>query len=187
MAQCLLGVIEDYETKEKLSPDHKVPFCLRYPTLKSLEELVKANEKKMKRVRYEKAVIFLDGAKRTIGIFIPPVKDEVVVKKVLGQDPRESYRLFPVPGMGHCCGGPGPSNIHGAGQKDLPKNSTSQSFSFLPEDNMILGLIEWTENGKSPDYLVATKFLNGFKDEGVSKYNGYDNSNSHHSYQCKDQ
>ncbi|KAH9814715.1 hypothetical protein DFH28DRAFT_862641, partial [Melampsora americana] len=72
MAQCLLGVIEDYETKEKLSPDHKVPFCLRYPTLKSLEELVKANEKKMKRVRYEKAVIFLDGAKRTIGIFIPP-------------------------------------------------------------------------------------------------------------------
>lgn len=121
------------------------------------------------------------------------------VKKTLGQDPRESYRLFPVPGMGHCSGGPGPANIGGAGQKELPRNATSQSSSFLPEDDMILALIEWTENGKAPDHIVATKFVNGLKDEGiqfqrklcpwplVAKYDGFGDTNSHHSYQCKDQ
>ncbi|EGG08828.1 uncharacterized protein MELLADRAFT_47660 [Melampsora larici-populina 98AG31] len=119
--------------------------------------------------------------------------------KTLGRDPRESYRLFPVPGMGHCGGGPGPTNIGAASQTELPRNSTLQSYSFLPEDDMMLALIEWTENGKAPDHLVATKFVNGLKDEGVqfqrklcpwplvAKYNGYGDSNSHHSYECKDQ
>lgn len=121
------------------------------------------------------------------------------VKKTLGRDPRESYRLFSVPGMGHCGGGPGPSNIGAAEQRELPLNSTLQSSSFLPEDDMILALIEWTENQKAPDHMVATKFVNGMKDQGVkfqrklcpwplvAKYDGHGDTNSHHSYQCKDQ
>ncbi|KAH9815054.1 hypothetical protein DFH28DRAFT_1082426 [Melampsora americana] len=70
-ADLTTSVIEDYEKKKiqnNSSLEIKVPFCLRYPT----------NEENMKKVKYGKAVIFLDEAKRTIGLFIPPVKDEVV-------------------------------------------------------------------------------------------------------------
>ncbi|EGG05831.1 uncharacterized protein MELLADRAFT_107325 [Melampsora larici-populina 98AG31] len=68
MAKCLLGVIDNYEKQQNqnnLSLEVKVPFCLRYPTLESLEKLDEDNEKKMNIMKYEKA-------KRTIGIFIPP-------------------------------------------------------------------------------------------------------------------
>ncbi|EGG05711.1 uncharacterized protein MELLADRAFT_107365 [Melampsora larici-populina 98AG31] len=89
------------------------------------------------------------------------------VKKTLGRDPRESYRLFPVPGMGHCGGGPGPTNIGAAGQSELPLNETFQSSSFDRKHDMVLALIEWTENGKAPDHMIATKFVDGQKDKGI--------------------
>ncbi|EGG07274.1 uncharacterized protein MELLADRAFT_62523 [Melampsora larici-populina 98AG31] len=76
MAEYLLDVIEKYK-KEK---NDKLPFCLRYPTLESLEKVVNENEKKMKRVKYDHPVIFLDEAKRTIDMFIPPVKEHHIVE-----------------------------------------------------------------------------------------------------------
>ncbi|MBI2820691.1 MAG: tannase/feruloyl esterase family alpha/beta hydrolase [Acidobacteria bacterium] len=45
---------------------------------------------------------------------------------------REKARLFMVPGMGHCGGGPGPNE-----------------WDKLP------ALLEWVEKGKAPDYIVA--------------------------------
>ena len=46
---------------------------------------------------------------------------------------RDHARLFMIPGMGHCRGGPGPDNW-----------------------DKLAPLVDWVENGRAPDYLVAT-------------------------------
>jgi feruloyl esterase len=51
---------------------------------------------------------------------------------------REKVRLFMVPGMGHCGGGPG-----------------CNSWDRLAP------LVDWVEHGKAPDYIVAEHFTNG--------------------------
>jgi len=51
---------------------------------------------------------------------------------------RKRIRLFMAPGMGHCGGGPGPN----AWDKLAP-------------------LVEWVENGKAPDFVVATHAADG--------------------------
>jgi hypothetical protein len=51
-------------------------------------------------------------------------------------DPSAFYRLFMVPGMDHCGGGPGPV--------------------FLDE-TILAAIADWVENGKPPDRLLATK------------------------------
>jgi feruloyl esterase len=48
------------------------------------------------------------------------------------------YRLFMVPGMGHCRGGPGPN-----------------------EWDKLEPLVDWVEHGKAPDFLVATHATDG--------------------------
>jgi feruloyl esterase len=61
---------------------------------------------------------------------------EHVVEAVGGADRvRDSYRLFMVPGMGHCRGGEGPSDF----DKMAP-------------------LEAWVERGRAPDQLIATRF-----------------------------
>jgi len=48
------------------------------------------------------------------------------------------YRLFMAPGMGHCRGGPGPNDW-----------------------DKLQPLVDWVENGKAPDFLVATHATDG--------------------------
>ena len=54
---------------------------------------------------------------------------------------RDRTRLFMVPGMGHCRGGPGPN-----------------AWDKLPP------LVEWVEKGKAPDSIVATHRTDGVVD-----------------------
>jgi len=56
-------------------------------------------------------------------------------------DTREFYRLFMVPGMQHCAGGPGPSRF-----------------------DMLGALDQWVEQGKAPDHIVAAHATNGVVD-----------------------
>ena len=67
------------------------------------------------------------------------------VQKALG-DTREFYRLFMVPGMGHCGGGIGPSWLTG---------------NAVPHDNehdVVLALSHWVEDGVAPNQIIATEF-----------------------------
>ena len=48
------------------------------------------------------------------------------------------YRLFMVPGMGHCRGGEGPDTF-----------------------DMVSALEQWVENGKAPDRIVASHSRDG--------------------------
>ncbi|MFN0087644.1 MAG: tannase/feruloyl esterase family alpha/beta hydrolase, partial [Blastocatellia bacterium] len=64
--------------------------------------------------------------------------------------PRESkafMRLFMVPGMQHCGGGPGPSQF----------GSTVTSGQSDPEQDMTLALEKWVEEGRVPDRIIASK------------------------------
>ncbi|MBI2822051.1 MAG: tannase/feruloyl esterase family alpha/beta hydrolase [Acidobacteria bacterium] len=54
---------------------------------------------------------------------------------------RDRARLFLIPGMGHCGGGPGPNDW-----------------------DKLAPLAEWVERGKAPDYIVATHKTNGAVD-----------------------
>jgi feruloyl esterase len=57
------------------------------------------------------------------------------------RDTREFYRLFMVPGMQHCGGGPGPSNF-----------------------NMLDALDQWVDHGVAPDKIIASHLTNGIVD-----------------------
>jgi feruloyl esterase len=62
------------------------------------------------------------------------------------------FRFYQVPGMGHCSSITGGSGVGDFGQ------SYSQ---FVPKDqehDMLLKLVDWVENKKAPDSIVATKY-----------------------------
>jgi len=85
----------------------------------------------------------------------------------------QSYaRLYMVPGMYHCSGGPGPN-----------------SFVLLPS------LVNWVENGTPPDAVVATKYVNDSPPSvqmtrplcvfpKIAKYNGSGNTNDAANFTC---
>jgi feruloyl esterase len=64
----------------------------------------------------------------------------------------EAARLFLAPGVMHCAGGTGPDsfNTATAGVPPPPKANA--------EDDLFASLIAWTERGKAPDRVIATKF-----------------------------
>lgn len=68
-------------------------------------------------------------------------------------DAGEFFRLFMVPGMLHCGGGPGP-NAFG---QSLPQ---ATPLSNAPAHDILSALERWVEHGIAPDRIVAVKYLN---------------------------
>ena len=72
----------------------------------------------------------------------------------------EYYRLFMVPGMGHCDGGPGP-------------NSFSQPFGpAVPigdaRHDIRTAIVQWVEKGVAPQEIIATKYINDTPSQGIA-------------------
>lgn len=65
---------------------------------------------------------------------------------------QEFYKLYMIPGMVHCAGGPGP---HSLGQ---PLSTVSATATA--KDDFIKALEQWVENGIAPDVMTATKYEN---------------------------
>jgi feruloyl esterase len=65
------------------------------------------------------------------------------------KDVQHFYRLFMLPGVGHCGTGIGPDDI-GA------ENQTAVSSD--PEHDAVSALLDWVENNHAPDKFIATKF-----------------------------
>lgn len=75
----------------------------------------------------------------------------------MGQAETDAFsRLYMVPGMQHCGGGPGANSFGqlGMGAPD-------------PQHNMELALVEWVEKGIAPSEIVATKFVDDDPSKGV--------------------
>ena len=81
-----------------------------------------------------------------------------------------SYRLFMVPGMGHCGGGDGPSSF-----------------------DMVSALEQWVENGRAPDQIVASRVRDAKVDRTrplcpypqVATYKGTGSTDDAASFVCK--
>ncbi|KAJ7135924.1 tannase and feruloyl esterase [Mycena epipterygia] len=57
------------------------------------------------------------------------------------------YRLFLVPGMGHCFGGPGAANFGQLGGTNAVNASSN---------NILLALVDWVERGVAPDTITGS-------------------------------
>src|SRR6185295_10052717 len=83
---------------------------------------------------------------------------------------KENYRMFMVPGMGHCGGGDGPASF-----------------------DMLAALEQWVEKGKAPDSIPAAHMTNGQPDRTrilcpypqVATYKGTGDSNDAANFVCK--
>jgi feruloyl esterase len=63
-------------------------------------------------------------------------------------------RLYMVPGMAHCAGGPGATNFSSATRDSMPPVHDAAH-------DMAIALQEWVENGKAPHALIATHYAEG--------------------------
>jgi hypothetical protein len=69
------------------------------------------------------------------------------------------YRLFRISGMRHCHGGPGATAIGNGGFEPAP--------SLEPEENVLMAMVRWVEEGIAPDFVVGTGFVNEDQSAGV--------------------
>lgn len=64
----------------------------------------------------------------------------------------EFYRFFTISGMGHCGNGAG---AYGIGQALATYDGSD------PEDNVLMAMVKWVEEGKPPDTVRGAKFAHG--------------------------
>jgi feruloyl esterase len=94
------------------------------------------------------------------------------------------YRLFMVPGMGHCGGGIGPNSF----------GNDRNRFGGDPERDVITALDRWVEKGVAPERLIGTGNVSGDPATTmtrplcpypqVARYNGSGDSNQAASFTC---
>jgi hypothetical protein len=72
------------------------------------------------------------------------------------------FRLFMVPGMLHCGGGPGPNSF---GQN----LAQSRPLSNSPDHDVLSALERWVEQGVAPKSIVAVKYVNDNPAAGVQR------------------
>jgi len=78
------------------------------------------------------------------------------------RDTKDFFRLFMVPGMLHCAGGPGP-NAFG---QSLPQ---AQPLSDSPQHDILSALERWVEDGVAPEKIIAVKYVNDQPAQGVAR------------------
>jgi feruloyl esterase len=94
---------------------------------------------------------------------------------------QDMVRLYMAPGMGHCGGGPGPSQF---GQTSVPRGD--------PDHDLAAALEAWVEQGKAPGPVVAAKVQQGKTTRtrplcpypATAKWNGTGNTDDASSFSC---
>jgi len=106
-------------------------------------------------------------------------------------DAKDFFRLFMVPGMLHCAGGPGP-NAFGQGLAQQPP------LSNAPKHDVLSALERWVEDGVAPKSIVAVKYVNNNPALGIERtrplcvypkvavYKGRGSTNDAANFACRD-
>jgi hypothetical protein len=71
----------------------------------------------------------------------------------------EFYRYFRISGMAHCGDGPGATFIG---------NQERSVASLDPNENALMAIVRWVEEGVAPETITGTAYVNGNKSEGVA-------------------
>ena len=122
---------------------------------------------------------------------IPPVNAihyYDAVSKTMGSDTADAFvRLYMLPGVQHCSGGPGPNYL---GQTGILNPGDAQHDIFT-------ALVDWVEQGATPKAVVATKFTQDDPSKGVdmtrpvcpypqsAQYDGHNDAKQSTSFTCK--
>jgi feruloyl esterase len=69
------------------------------------------------------------------------------------------YRFFTISGTGHCGGGDGAHAIGQAG---------NELFSYDPQENVLMAIVQWVERDRAPETITGTKFVNDTQSLGVA-------------------
>jgi len=110
------------------------------------------------------------------------------VQAFLAKDPgvgtQDFYRLFMVPGMGHCGGGEGPNNF----------GNGDPSGRVDPEHDVVAALDRWVEKGTAPDKIIGTGTAAGDPSKTLTRplcpfpqvahYNGKGDTNDAANFTC---
>jgi feruloyl esterase len=111
-----------------------------------------------------------------------------VVAATGAQNTVSFVRLYMVPGMQHCVGGPGPSFFGQLG------TTTAKG----PEHGIFTALEEWVEKGKAPGEIIATKYADTDRHKSaemtrplcaypqVARYKGSGDTNDYTNFACTD-
>lgn len=94
------------------------------------------------------------------------------------------FRLFMVPGMGHCSGGVGATNFG---------NPRSPALKVDPQHDILQALDRWVEHGIAPDQIIASKMIEGKAAQTrplcpypqVAVHDGTGDINDASSFQCQ--
>ncbi|KHO00735.1 Tannase/feruloyl esterase [Metarhizium album ARSEF 1941] len=70
------------------------------------------------------------------------------------RDLHDYYRFFRISGMFHCNAGPGAWAFGQGG------GAPAAGIPFEPETNVLAAIVAWVEEGKAPETLTGTKFVN---------------------------
>ena len=107
-----------------------------------------------------------------------------VIAKMGGQNADTFVRVYMVPGMQHCGGGPGADNFGDA----ISATPTD------PQHSLQLSLEQWVEKNSAPATIIATKLAQGTRTPAITrplcaypqsaKYNGSCDPNSAASFTC---
>jgi hypothetical protein len=100
------------------------------------------------------------------------------------QRTQEYYRLFMVPGLGHCDGGPGPSAL---GHRD---SGVSNPLAADASGNAMIALQQWVEGGIAPQRVIGTNAETGMTRPicaypKVARYNGTGPTHLASSFTCE--
>jgi feruloyl esterase len=82
--------------------------------------------------------------------YSPEYYDQVIRANGGLEATQNFYRLYMVPGMNHCAGGPGATNFGGTGQQIPPSRD--------PAHDVQSALENWVEHQVPPGEIVATRF-----------------------------
>ncbi|KAG8699736.1 hypothetical protein FRC08_005128, partial [Ceratobasidium sp. 394] len=103
---------------------------------------------------------------------IPALGSTLYYEKVRAymNDPHlgNNYRLFLIPGMGHCGGGTGADGFGRPQQAEDYLGGLGQSLVFDRKHDSTLALMEWVEKGKVPNSIIGASYENGNKTQGVA-------------------
>ena len=103
------------------------------------------------------------------------------------KDVHDFYRVFMAPGMAHCYGGGGPNSFG---------NGASNGPVIDAEHDLLKALELWVEQGRAPDKIIATKYVNDDPLQGIAfqrplcpypqiaEYDGQGNTTDPYSFKC---